>query len=101
MSSKTEQALIDARNHEALDRARALQRVRDKHAPIIAKLEQKLAKEGCTHPTNAHESFTWEHDNGYGVQKWLPGVKCTLCGKLNHWPGHSTLWTDPKDISYD
>lgn len=54
----------------------------------IAKLREALGE--CTHPVTTE--FQWQHDNGYGRQKMLPGLRCTLCLKENRWPGMSQLW---------
>lgn len=61
----------------------------------------ELAK-NCSHPVEAVEPYRWEHDNGYGRQKMLDGLRCTICHFINHWKGSSpSSWTDPKHISYD
>lgn len=44
-----------------------------------------LQDKGCTHPAAHLREFTWEHDNGYGVQSTLKGVECALCHAQNRW----------------
>lgn len=51
----------------------------------------RAAIKDCTHPVT--DEFKWEHDNGYGRQKMLPGLRCKLCLKENRWPGMSQLWS--------
>ena len=54
------------------------------------RFEKKLAaaKEAlgnsCSHPPEVQVKFVWQHDNGYGRQKLLPGMRCELCGYRKH-----------------
>ncbi len=56
----------------------------------IAELRDGLKKAGCTHKYT--EEYSWEHDNGYGRQKMLHGLRCKLCRKVQHW-GSGTPWS--------
>ena len=56
-----------------------------------AKAEAALAAD-CPHPEWMRLGFQWEHDTGYGRQSWRTGVRCTLCGAENQWPGCSGNW---------
>jgi hypothetical protein len=54
----------------------------------IRDLRTKLAQ-SCTHPLTTR--YMWEHDNGYGKQKMIEGLKCLLCKAEKPW-SMSTLW---------
>jgi len=39
----------------------------------------------CTHPEAYVTTYTWEHDNGYGRQSMIEGLRCELCLKRKPW----------------
>jgi hypothetical protein len=53
----------------------------------------------CDHPAQFVYDIQWEHDNGYGVQKMLPGKWCEVCNATQFWPGMSESWTSAKDVA--
>lgn len=54
-------------------------------------VRRRLART-CTHPEELHVPFSWEHDDGYGRQTLVEGVRCSLCGARKHWR-NSSYWT--------
>ena len=48
----------------------------------IRKIEERIHN-NCAHQLT--EEYRWEHDNGYGRQTYISGVRCTLCGSIDHW----------------
>lgn len=54
----------------------------------IAAARIKLA-ENCDHPAKFVTEYNWEHDNGYGRQKWIKGKACGICGARQSWADFS------------
>lgn len=48
----------------------------------------------CDHPHTT--DYVWEHDNGYGRQTQISGLRCRFCGWVDLWKRGK--FTDPKDI---
>jgi hypothetical protein len=71
-------ARIDELNNDISAIRQKIQDIRDAISPF------------CKHKYT--RNYRWEHDNGYGRQKWMTGLECLLCGKRNSWPGMSQLW---------
>lgn len=62
-----------------------------RYASKIKELRLQVGKEGCEHPVT--RPYRWEHDSGYGSQKWIDSEQCTLCLKKRPWPTMS-VWYD-------
>ena len=62
----------------------------DRYAAKIKVLREQL-KPNCSH-SNTYP-VQWIHDNGYGVQTAMPGLRCVICKQRNDWPG-SKSWRD-------
>jgi hypothetical protein len=75
---------------KALDQAEA--------ARLEARREWLRVDGNCKHPEGRLESFSWEHDNGYGRQTERTGKRCRDCGRLCHWHPHGS-WILPEDVS--
>lgn len=77
---------------------RALGRVKGAWADLAnaeANLERVRARVGkqCPHPEPYHKSYLWEHDDGYGRQRMVSGIRCDLCGATRPWASMSH-WVD-------
>lgn len=53
-----------------------------KYAVVIDLLRHNLIN--CKHTRTI--PFTWEYDNGYGIQKMITGILCIACKYKKHWP---------------
>lgn len=81
---------LDVRNEaEALENLAGALRLAQQRVMLF----KNLLRTRCDHPKRFHSEYKWEWDSGYGEQKWLPGLRCSLCGKRNCWPGSSQNWT--------
>lgn len=72
----------------------AARKSRECHAVKIECALVELLKVGCTHPEEYRGEYRWEHDNGYGRQRWVTGDRCGLCGAKRAWKGHG-VWIRP------
>jgi hypothetical protein len=68
---------------------------------LVAKLQSEIAQlitklhNNCDHSTT--HLYRWEHDNGYGVQHYINGKRCSHCGFIDLWGrGH---FLDPEDFT--
>lgn len=54
----------------------------DRQIEVLRKklVESGLCKHGHARP------YQWMHDDGYGRQKMLDGLRCDLCGFDDKWP---------------
>lgn len=59
---------------------------------ILEQKRKRLAKT-CQHPEELHAPYIWEWDNGFGKQKLIEGVICSLCNAKKRWT-ESCLWDD-------
>ena len=68
----------------------------DRLSKRILKLRQeqyllrKSLADKCVHPNP--ENWKWEHDNGYGKQTMIDGLRCKYCGAEKRWLS-SSYWT--------
>ena len=60
---------------------------------------RKALGKRCSHPQDHVVEYKWEHDNGYGIQHWMTGLRCTLCLKRCPYPGKYGSWYDSQDLS--
>ena len=80
-----EKALSLALKHQARVQHRAYARVKKARKAL-------LEADNCTHPEEHRVDYRWEHDNGYGRQKWITGVRCELCGAKQSWKSMNSNW---------
>lgn len=75
---------------------KAIDKVNKKYSDRVLSLKARLAVSGkCSH--QSVREYDWEHDNGYGRQRWCKGLECNICGLRNSYPDSSTNWHNPKD----
>ena len=69
-----------------------LYKINSHYGKLITILRQQLKESGeCSHKKTA--TYSWEHDNGYGVQTRHYALYCLTCGLEDKWP-------DTKDGKY-
>ena len=61
-----------------------LSKVSKRAGKRLSDAREKLG-DSCTHPEKHVTTYRWEHDNGYGRQKWLEGLFCNLCLRRKPW----------------
>ena len=61
-----------------------------KYNKAEAALLDVLLAEGCDHYKT--KEYTWEHDNGYGRQSKVVGIRCVHCGAEKSWNSQG-YWT--------
>ncbi len=66
-----------------LSRLVALRKISRELGDEIARVKKELALD-CCHPETDQALIPWEHDNGYGVQKWFCGYRCDICNHYLH-----------------
>lgn len=64
-------------------------KARQRALAAVERAKEALLAAGCTHPVAYLVDYQWEHDNGYGRQKWITGQRCRLCGAHQSWKGSS------------
>jgi hypothetical protein len=58
-----------------------------KNLQIARETLRKFMARNCKHPYHEVTEFAWEHDDGYGRQTMLSGLKCGICYKSQHFYG--------------
>lgn len=77
---------------EQLRQYEALRKLSIEASEAFHAYKREIAKT-CDHPAEYVDDWCWEHDNGYGVQRWVNGKRCRICGATKPY-ATSSSWAE-------